>query len=76
MRQSKSTLRALLAQVEAERDRAHERVAELEDRLDARSLSEFRAWHDVAMPVLEEEPRGNYISDPTGLFTIPVPKSE
>jgi hypothetical protein len=47
--------------------RREERVSELEDRLQAANLSEFRAHRPVAMHTPDAEVDYDYFTDPTGL---------
>ena len=58
----------------AELERARERIAELEDRLQASSLSEFRAHRPVAMPVVDSEGREEYGADPFGVAVDKLPE--
>lgn len=52
------------------------RVRELEDRLDARSLTELSYARQVAMPALEDDPEVPMVTDATGLFSWPAPEPE
>lgn len=60
----------------AEIERQRERIRELEDRLDARSLTELSYARQVAMPALEDDPEVPMVTDATGLFSWPAPEPE
>lgn len=62
--------------LERELDRARERISELEDRLMAQTLGEFRAFRPVAMPVPDEEEEYAYLGDSTGLLRERVRRGE
>lgn len=57
-------------------ERQRERIRELEDRLDARSLTELSYARQVAMPALEDDPEVPMVTDATGLFSWPAPEPE
>jgi hypothetical protein len=52
------------------------RIAELEDRLMANSLSELRAFRPVAMTMPTDLPEYDVFTDTTGLVTERVPRAE
>lgn len=54
----RATHEAIVGALREELDRANERVRELEDRLDARSLTELSYSRAVAMPASEPEEPG------------------
>lgn len=53
--------------------RSDARIAELEDRLQSGSLSEFRAHRPVAMQANTAEPTVDYLYDDTGLVQLEAP---
>lgn len=68
----------IVARYEAEIARKDERIAELEDRLTARSLAELRAFRPVAIRAPEPDPHEgmDYLTDPTGIIGEWVPREE